>query len=166
MYLIVSKGKLVESEEPMRNEEYFLVDETTNHIYSLNLYDIQKVNDTKVDIGLRRIDLNNLRLCRQEDLTEILNSERPQMVTKDAERKMLNPYENNFRPFTRAVLIAVQKHKNRRALKRDDYDKILGLIREFNKLADGSKDVSVKKAEELLYYYNLSITDIIREEFL
>lgn len=166
MYLIVDKGKLIESEVPKRNDEYALVDETTNHIFVLDLYDVIIVNKDKVDIGSKRVDRENLRLTRIDELSDILNSERPQIVTKDAERKMLDPYGHNFKPFTKAIMIAIKNNTRKRGLVRDDYDKILGLIREINKLADGSKDISVKKAEELLESYGLSISDIIKEEYL
>ena len=166
MYLIVKNGKLIESEERKRNEDYFLLDANTKHIYSLNLYDVVVVDSNRVDIGLKRFNKEDLILYRLDEMTDILNAERPQMVTKDAERKMLDPTEHNYRPFTRAVLMAVKSSSRRRALKRDDYDKILGLIREFNKCADGKKDVSPKKAEELLECYGLTINDIIREEYL
>ena len=166
MYLVVEKGKLVESEERKRNEDYFLVDENTKHIYSLNLYDVVVVDEDRVDIGLKRFNRSDLKLYKQEELTDMLNAERPQIVTKDAERKMLDPLEHNYRPFTRAILMAVKSSSRRRALKREDYDKILGLIREFNKCADGSKDISPKKGEELLECYGLTLNDIIREEYL
>ena len=166
MYLVIKNGKLVESEERKRNEDYFLVDENTKHIYSLNLYDVIVVDDERVDIGVKRFNRNDLTLYKQDEITDMLNAERPQMVTKDAERKMLDPSDHNYRPFTKAILMAVKSSSRRRALKRDDYDKILSLIREFNKCADGSKDISIKKGEELLECYGLSLNDIIREEYL
>lgn len=166
MYLIIKNGKLVKSEEPKRTEEYFLVDVNTGHIYNLNLYDVIVVDDNRVDIGLKRFNLEDLKLYDMEKISEIINADKPQMVTKDAERKMLDPLDHNYKPFTRAVLMAVKSSSRRRALKRNDYDRILGLIREFNKCADGSKDISIKKAEELLECYGLSINDIIREEYL
>lgn len=163
MYLIVENHEFKESESPQRTSDY-CVQDSSGRIFLLSQYDIIKDGVNTVVIGRKRLSISELKILDMDELSHRINSEEYNVTTKDADRKLLDPDKHNFKPFTKAVVKLLRNNRQKRTLSDSDYEKILQILREINKLSDGSKEISIKKAEELLELYNLSITDLLKDE--
>jgi len=166
-YLIVENGKdaLITSKKPCKNDYYSIWNEKLNTLYPLSICDVVDDGENYI-ISNKVMSKEDCKLLLNEIAKESQDNSRERQVYKVVDYKMSSPYTSKYMPFTRAVLIAIDKKGQQLLLSIKQHDQKLSLIRDLNELANGSAELSIKKASLLLELYGLCIEDILSPEFI
>lgn len=133
------------------------------------IYDAIVLSDQIVSIRSKNYYINTLKAVHMDDV-ETLDDEAASdsMFIKDASNKLPDPYVDPMAPFTAAVILACKQNEKSVALTKEQHQAKLTILRGITThIKNGDiVEISVKKAEELLSYYGLDLTAIIKDEFI
>lgn len=167
-YLIVNAtGELISSTLPKKSDDYFVLNTEDNTIYPLSIYDILEVDDHTVRIGTQELKRDIIKIIDYEEQEEYTKDGVEGLIVKDIDDAIKDPYTNKYMPFTNSVAIIIKKKgKNlEKAFNKQQFTKKRALIRAINEVANTDKELTIKKCEELLKFYDLTILDLIKDEY-
>lgn len=164
MYLSLNedKTKLIAAEEQYTGSDYAV--SAFNVVYPFDAFKMTIVSDNIVNIAAKNFYITELKIVNIEG-KELGYNPDDNVVTKDINDKLPDPYETDIGYFTKAVIIACLKYDKNLPLKRAEHNKKLNIIRSIRKLEAGA-DISINKATELLSYYGLELKFIFKDEFV
>lgn len=157
---------LVLSDEPVKIPLYAAVDMIKQTVYPLSAYDIILDDDNTIIIGNQRIIRDNLVIYPYDaELQNIINNEPERIIAKSSLQKIVPVDKANYAPVTAIFVNYIMLKGTDIPLKRDKQQFKLTLIRELNKITDGSKEFPFKKWEQLLPLYGLNIEEVFKDEY-
>ncbi len=133
------------------------------------IYDAIVLSDQIVSIRSKNYYIDTLKAVHMDDVESLDDSaSKDAMFIKDASNKLPDPYTESMAPFTAAVILACSKNEKNVALTKEQHQAKLTILRSITtNIKNGVvAEISVKKAEELLSYYGLDLTAIIKEELI
>lgn len=152
-----------------RDPESDLALETADgKIYMCSIYDVFQISAKTFSIKNRTYNISDTTYLTVEEAMKKLSVPEDDFMIKDIDAKLPDPYKVKIPPFTTAVILAVTNVKTPQALSRSQHKKKLTVIRSINEAVEAGKgaEMTVGKAVEFLSYYGLSLTDIIKPEYI
>ena len=135
-------------------------------IYPCMLYDAVVLSDDIVSIGGMNHYISTLKAVRMDDVDTLSEENDNQLMVKNINHKLPNPYKLKLQPFTSAVVMACLKCDKNIALTKEEHANKLTIIRQVRGMVDTDNELSTKKADELLRYHGLSFVDILKDELV
>lgn len=168
-YLAVNdKGKLIIQDERFPSPDWAFKT-MDGLIIPCYIYDAIVLSDQIVSIRSRNYYIDTLKAVHMDDV-ESLNDEAASdgVFIKDVSNKLPDPYVDAMAPFTAAVILACSKNEKNIALTKEQHQAKLTILRGITtNIKNGViSEISLKKAEELLGYYGLDLTAIIKDELI
>lgn len=160
-------GSLYFEKEPESiNTDYVILDKSNRKLYPNTLMEVKIENeeDTTGFIGLTEVNLSDLVPITNEEAANNINESYIPTVTKETKSRIIKPEDANYCTFTKIIVNAILKYGKDVTLSQDDHSRKVTLIAIINKLADGEKDISISKAEDILQLYTIKLEDLFKED--
>lgn len=167
-YLIydTTTKELVLEDKPVKVPLYAAVDMSKQTVYPLDYYTIIVDDDNSLVIGNQRVSRDDIAIYPYDsELQNIINNEPERIIAKNSLQKIVAVDNANYQPVTAIFVNFILLKGTDIPLKRDKQQFKLALIRELNKVTDGSKEYPFKKWEQLLPLYGLNIEDVFKDEY-
>lgn len=138
-----------------------------NSIYPCAVYDAVVLSNELVSIAGNNHYIDTIRVVSMDSVDTLMDEEQNEaLMMKDTKHKLPDPYKDKLAPFTSAVVMACRKYEKPIALTKAEHQAKLGIVRIIKGFVGTDNEISLKKAEELLGYYGLSINSIIKDELV
>ncbi|MGL5766459.1 MAG: hypothetical protein ACRCX8_12555 [Sarcina sp.] len=141
-----------------------IIDKATGWLTPLfKLENVKVISNDLISISNKEIEVKNLEIKPINLIAEeYVKAE--SVYLKSIEDCL--PETSDYTGIHKAALNAM-KNSTPVALTQSQHNRKLSLIRELEKVGNGTKNtMSIQRIEELLSYYNLDLTDLIKDELL
>lgn len=134
-------------------------------IYPCELYLAVVLSDEICSIDSRNHYIEHLKAVKMDDVQSLQQyQETDNVFVKDVKNKLPDPYTEKLAPFTTAVVLACLKYAKSTALTSEQHQKKMNIQRHIRTLIGSDEEISLKKASELLSYYGLDISVLLKSD--
>lgn len=135
-------------------------------IFPCLIYDAICLSDELVSLGGMNHYISTLKAISMDDVKTLQADDNKNLMLKETVHKLPDPFIEKLAPFTSAVVMACRTNAKQIALTKEQHQNKLTIIRVVRGFVDTDNELTLKKAEELLGYYGLSIIDVIKTELI
>lgn len=180
-YAVYQNGTLVSSSTWYPTKGISLVT-NSGLIFPLDVYTIEFADEFNLIIDEYVILISECRLCTTDECSDIINTHTiikcdedgnkmqslDDEVCKDIADDLPDVNQNNFKIFTRAVIMAIQQYGQIIPIPKGMHNKRTSIIRKLkgDDYANGNKDITIPDAEILLNSCNLTLSSILNEKYI
>lgn len=180
-YAVYQNGTLVKSSTWYPTKGISLVT-NTGLIFPLDVYVIEFADDFNYLIDEYIILISECRLCTADECSSIINTHTiikcdddgnkmrssDDEVCKNIADDLPDINQNNFKVFTKAVIMAIKQHGHVIPISVGMHNKRTAIIRKLKgeHYINGVKDITIPDAEILLNSCNLTLSDILNEKYI